>query len=101
MTHEHKLQCKQIFEHYGEEQQLHKLTEEACELGQATMKYILDPTEQTSKALAEEMADVEITLMQIKMAVGESYVDEIVQQKINRQLKRIKNENLSSMPKRI
>ncbi len=92
MTHEQKLQCKQIFERYGETNQLYKLTEESGELIQATMKYILNPTEETSKSLAEEIADIEIMITQIKMAVGESLINEYIQQKLDRQLKRIANE---------
>ena len=92
MTHEQKLQCKKIFENYGETNQLHKLTEEAGEIIQATMKYILNPTEETSKSLAEEIADIEIMITQIKMAVGESLINEYIQQKLDRQLKRIANE---------
>lgn len=45
MTREQKLQCKQIFENYGEKNQLNKATEEAGELIQAIAKYNSEPSE--------------------------------------------------------
>lgn len=100
MTLEQKQQCKQIFEHYGEKNQLDKLLEEAEELIEATMKYQEDKSEANLNHLAEEMADVEIMLRQIKAVVGNK-VDEFIQYKLNRQLKRIENENLSSVSERV
>ena len=101
MTQEQKQQCKQIFEHYGEEKQLDKLLEESEELIEATMKYQEDKSEANLNHLAEEMADVEIMLRQIKAVVGDK-VDEFIQYKLTRQLKRIENEkNLSSMSERV
>lgn len=101
MTQEQKQQCKQIFKHYGAENQLDKLLEEAEELIEATMKYQEDKSEANLNHLAEEMADVEIMLRQIKAVVGDK-VDEFIQCKLTRQLKRIEDEKgLSSMSKGI
>ena len=91
MTREQKQQCKQIFEHYGEENQLDKLLEETEDLIEATMKYQEDKSEANLNHLAEEIADVEIMLRQIKAITGDK-VDEFVQYKLNRQLKRIEQE---------
>ena len=100
MTQEQKQQCKQIFEHYGEENQLEKLNEESVELAEAVEEFIFYPSTENREHLAEECADTLIMIQQLKEVVGDK-VDEFVQYKLNRQLKRIKNENLSSMPKRI
>ena len=92
MTHEQKKQCKKIFNNYGEEHQLNKLTEELGELIQAIAKYRSEPTEENRKHFAEEMADVLIMLQQLMPVAGEELVNDYVQQKLNRQLRRIKNE---------
>lgn len=101
MTREQKQQCKQIFEHYGEENQLNKTTEEAGELVQAIAKYRNEPTEENRTHLAEECADTLIMIQQLKEVVGDK-VDEFIQYKLNRQLKRIEDEkDLSGMQKGI
>lgn len=96
MTHEQKLQCKQIYKHYGTENQLNKAIEEAGELIQAIAKYNSEPSEENRKHLAEECADVLIMIQQLEEVTGDM-VNEFIQQKINRQLKRIENESLSDM----
>ena len=93
MTHEQKLQCKQIFEHYGEDNQLEKLKEELNELYEAVVDFQKNQSEANRNHLAEELADVEIVSKQIKSAVaGEELVNNYVQQKLSRQLKRIEQE---------
>lgn len=102
MTYEQKKQCSNIFKHYGAENQLEKLKEELNELYKAVADFQENQSETNRNHLAEELADVEIMSKQIKSAVaGDELVNQFVQYKLNRQLKRIKNENLSSMPKRI
>lgn len=92
MTQEQKQQCKQIFEHYGTEKQLEKLKEELNELYEAVTEYQANKSEANLTHLIEEMADVEIMLRQIK-SVASDKVDEFVQYKLNRQLRRIEDEN--------
>lgn len=91
MTQEQKQQCKQIFKHYGTENQLNKTTEEAGELVQAIAKYRNEPSEENREHLAEECADTLIMIQQLNEIVGDK-VDEFVQYKLNRQLKRIEVE---------
>lgn len=91
MTKEQKIQCKQIYEHYGAENQLNKTTEETGELIQAIAKYRSEPSEENRIHLAEECADVLIMIQQLKEIVGDK-VDEFMQYKLNRQLKRIEVE---------
>lgn len=91
MTHEQKLQCKKIFEHYGEDSQLIKIKEELTELYEAVEEYQANNSEENRTHLAEEMADVRIMLRQLRGVVGEQ-VDEFVQFKLDRQLKRIAEE---------
>lgn len=98
MIQENKIKCSQIYEYYGEDHQLMKLVEEASELVCATMKYLENKSEANLTHLAEEMADVRIMLRQTKTVAGDK-VDEFVQYKLDRQLKRIKNENLVDIPK--
>ena len=91
MTHEHKLQCNQIYEHYGEDHQLIKLKEELTELYEAVEVYQDDKSEENLTHLAEEMADVRIMLRQLRAVTGDK-VDEFVHYKLDRQLKRIADE---------
>ncbi len=91
MTHEQKLQCKQIFERYGEDHQLEKFKEELLECVEAVEACQENKSEENRTHLAEECADVRITQRQMRNVVGDK-VDEFVQFKLNRQLKRIANE---------
>ncbi len=91
MTHEHKLQCNQIFEHYGEDHQLEKFKEELLECVEAVTAYQENKSEENRTHLAEECADVRIMLRQIRNVLGDK-VDEFVHYKLDRQLKRIAEE---------
>jgi hypothetical protein len=103
MTREQKQQCKQIFKHYGTENQLEKLKEELNELYEAVVDFQENQSEVNRNHLAEELADVEIVSKQIKSAVvGDEIVNQFVQYKLNRQLKRIEDEkNMSSMSEEV
>lgn len=83
---------------YSEEEQLIKTAEETAELAQAAIKHrhslISNDAESKSKSrqhLAEEIADVLIMIEQITYAEGfEDDVRKIIDEKIQRQLDRIK-----------
>ncbi len=93
MTYEQKKQCSNIFKHYGTENQLEKLKEELNELYEAVADFQENQSEANRNHLAEELADVEIVSKQIKSAVaGDELVNDYVQQKLSRQLKRIEQE---------
>lgn len=102
MTQEQKQQCKQIFKSYGVENQLEKLKEELNELYEAVVDFQENQSEANRNHLAEELADVEIVSKQVKSAVaGDELVNQFIQYKLNRQLKRIEDENMSSVSERV
>ena len=73
-----------IWTHYGEENQLRKLMEEAYELTDAVREHDIAHME-------EELADVTVVIRQIALAYGldgES-IEDWVESKVERQLKRI------------
>ena len=90
---------------YGYDAQSRQLIEEMAELTQAINKYwrkqlfcgqneiyevaIGNPEE---KAIIEEIADVEICISQLKylLCIKDTDINEIIEQKLNRQLERIK-----------
>lgn len=81
---------RRIAEHYGLEPQLRQLMEECGELIVASNKYFRN---NAIDGLIEEIADVEIMTEQIKMLLDiGKYVDRAKENKIARQLERIKNE---------
>lgn len=55
-----------------------------------------------SVLITTELADVEIVSKQVKSAVaGDELVNQFIQYKLNRQLKRIEDENMSSVSERV
>ena len=100
MTTEQKIQY--IAEHYGYEPQSRQLIEEMAELTVAINKlWRKHEYYSTSKELAEahynileEIADTLIMILQIKYLIGvrEGELSEIIEQKLDRQIERIKNE---------
>ena len=87
-------QLKQIADHYGEKTQLDQLIEESAELIVATRKFIRKPSIATISDVAEEIADVEIMIEQIKYLAGIRYdVEQYYKPaKIEQTLKRIERE---------
>lgn len=97
--------CK-IANFYGYDAQSRQLIEEMAELTQAINKYWRKDLEcgerdifhtlkgsPTEDAIIEEIADVEICLSQLKFLLGiRPYeIEQIIEQKLNRQLERINN----------
>lgn len=80
---------QKIAEYYGLDNQLNKTIEECAELIQALVK--LESRENT----IEEIADVQIMLKQMLYLLDcEKEVEKVMEYKINRQLERIKEEEL-------
>ena len=79
--------CKIIFSHYGEEHQKKQLIQELGEL-------ILAITKDDLENVIEEMADVEVMLDQFKINDPKinNKIDTAMLNKVNRQLRRIKEE---------
>ena len=100
MTAEQKIQY--IADHYGYEPQSRQLIEEMAELTVALNKAwrktfdTVDkiPNMDDEERIVEEIADVEIMITQIEYLLGISAMElnNMIEQKLNRQLERIKNE---------
>ena len=73
-----------VWEHYGEEAQTKKLVEELAELITAIARDDI-------RAIREEMADVEVMIMQFKQGFNIDTLP-IMNYKLNRTLARIENE---------
>lgn len=80
--------------HYGMKAQSMQTCEECAELIQAVSKLTRGVTEMRILALVEEIADVRIMMSQLMQFFGipEAEVSELVEEKLERQLKRIKEE---------
>lgn len=66
--------------------------EEMAELQKAIVKHIRQESEENINSVIEEIADVQVMLEQLKMIFScESKIDEIMDAKIDRQIKRIKD----------
>lgn len=87
-------QLQKIAEHYGKDTQAVQCAEELCELACAVLKYRKRRCSKEFDNVIEEIADAEIMLEQIKylFGIGNEFIDEIKQEKINRQLLRIERE---------
>lgn len=95
MTTEQKIQY--IAEHYGYEPQSRQLVEELSELIRAVCKHnraFGGKKLSESNAIIEEMADVTIMMCQLQhiLGIGNLDLDSKIEQKLNRQIERIKNE---------
>ena len=101
MTTEQKIQY--IADHYGYEPQSRQLIEELSELIQAVCKHnrafggkkLSESSGCNEKdAIIEEMADVTIMMCQLQhiLGIGEGELSHIMEQKLDRQIERIKNE---------
>ena len=95
MNKNDKLALKDIADHYGLRAQSLKLIEEMAELTQSLSKLLIDPYgEGIDENVEEEIADVNIMLKQLIYLCGiGDEVNEIMHQKIARQLERMKNES--------
>ena len=80
---------------YGEEKQLMILAEECSELAQASLKAIRYCYDFGSKLrIIGEMADVRVMMAQIQflLNIQDTEVEQVMEEKINRQLERIGTE---------
>ncbi|QIB68243.1 hypothetical protein Ami103574_02465 [Aminipila butyrica] len=89
-----KEQLEKIADHYGKDAQAVQCVEELNELAAAILKYRKRRFSEEFDHVIEEIADVEIMLEQIKYlyGIGSDFIDEIKQEKIDRQLARIERE---------
>lgn len=80
-----------IADHYGFTSQADMLCEEAAEYITARNK-IKRGVFEAAHNFKEELADVLIVALQLRYMLGEKNIDNIIEQKIQRQLDRIKSE---------
>lgn len=101
MTTEQKIQY--IAKHYGYEPQSRQLIEEMAELTVAINKFwrklgngqrVNKSASECIQNLVEEIADVQVMVEQVKylLSIREDEVSDIIEQKLDRQIERIKNE---------
>lgn len=83
---------KAIADHYGFTSQADMLIEESAEFTQAVNKLRRGCPEAFTN-VKEEVADVLVVALQLRLILGERNIDEIMWQKIKRQLDRIEDEN--------
>lgn len=82
---------KKIANHYGLRCQLWQTVEEMAELTQVICKARRYDMDAVRDHLAEEVADVSIMIDQLEYLLGDNMIAKIREEKINRQLERIKN----------
>lgn len=80
-----------IADHYGFTSQADMLCEEAAEYITARNK-IKRGIFESAHNFKEELADILIVALQLRYMLGEKNIDNIIEQKIQRQLERISNE---------
>lgn len=83
--------CQKIANHYGNEEQSRMLQEECAELIQAVNKFHRKESSKTFDSLVEEIADVQIMLIQILhlLDVDKELHREELMNKLDRQLERM------------
>lgn len=93
MTETQKRTCHTILEHNGITSQLRLLIKECAELIHVTSDVEwYGATTKTVYNLFSEIADVEIIIEQIKQCYYQCETDQIIDDKLNRQLERIKKD---------
>lgn len=88
---------KKIIEHYGVNAQLKQLNEEVYEFEEAVLE------KHNKEHITEEIADVFVILSQfiIKFDLDEDKIMEIMEQKVNRQIKRIEKNKIEKLLKKV
>lgn len=81
-----------IATHYGYTAQREQFIEECAEAVLAAQKCKRHGSEENFEALESEVADVLIMAMQMRLLMSTTAVDNIIEQKIQRQLERIRKE---------
>ena len=85
-----------IAEHYGYEAQREQFEEECAEAILAAQKCKRHGSHGNFVNLCEEVADVLIMAQQMRILMSTSLIDSFIDKKLNRQLRRIENEDSES-----
>ena len=95
----------EIINHYGVMPQLKYFQSEVFELNEAIIRHDENcyPNDEANKYIAEEIADVEVMLLQFKeyYHIDGKQILEIMNKKIDRQLERIKKESVKDESRNI
>ena len=86
------LRIEQIATHYGFTSQANMLTEEAAEFT-VTVNKLRRGHADAYEHIKEEVADVLIVARQLRYLLGYEEIDRIIDEKLNRQMQRIADEN--------
>ena len=87
-----RIEC--IAVHYGYENQREQFVEECAEAILAVQKCKRYGTKENFKNLMNEVADVIIMAQQLRILMSTREIDEIINVKLERQMRRIKEENI-------
>ena len=87
----------QIANHYGYTAQADITVEECAELTQAICKLRRAWSNERLENVKEELADVLIMARQLRVMLGANDIDEIINQKLDRQIERINDESADSL----
>ena len=90
----HDKRIIEIARHYGYEAQREQFVEECSEAILAVQKVKRRCSNGNFIDLAEEVADVLIMAEQMRILISQSLIDEFIQKKLERQIQRIKEEEL-------
>ena len=82
---------KILADHYGFTSQANMLCEEAAEFTVALNK-LRRGNGESYKNVQEELADVLVVALQLRLLLGPEEIDRIAEEKVNRQLRRIESE---------
>lgn len=85
---------KQLARHYGFTSQADMLIEESAEFTVARNK-LRRGNPDAIKQIEEELADVLVVALQLRHIFGEENIDKIMNEKIDRQLERMKEETIN------
>lgn len=89
MTHQNNKKCLEILKHYGVSSLLRKFAVECDKAREAALKYDYEANGITKQLLINELANVEIILQQVKLAIGYETINKEIDFKLNKQLREI------------
>lgn len=90
---EQDYRIKEIAYHYGYESQREQLIEECAEAILAAQKCKRHGSHGNFVNLCEEVADVLIMARQMRLLVGAGHVDEFIEEKLERQMRRMADDS--------
>jgi len=90
---------RKIVKTFGEKHQLTKFQEELLELTIAIQDFLELPDQENAEKMTEEFADVKVMSLQFPIIIRDEFllkIDEIIERKVDRILKRIENQEIET-----